>query len=161
MRRLGIMRGLSIASRARGLLLALAPALFLPVHAMAADRAAIDWPVPRALVAELRDEMDFAGEDIEPDLASVDDTRGLPLIYLFVGLVALPDLVRGIQAAVRDVTCGGVLVEESDDGLDIRCVPALGVGTVVVRQRDGVTVERFEQVDSQAPLLEAITKLSP
>ena len=124
----------------------------------AEEAVRILWRVPRDHVAEVRDELRLEGT-ITPDATTRDESRGLPLIYVFAGLVTLPSLVSAIGTAVRDVVCGGVVVENTDEGLAIRCEPSLGVGTVIVRSADEIKVERFNEVRDPSSLLEALNKL--
>lgn len=124
----------------------------------AQDRVQIEWRVPRENVSVLREDLVFDGQ-ITPDPATAQDTKGLPLIYVFVGLVALPDLVTGITNAVREVACGGAVIELDGEGLSIRCEPALGLNTVVVRDADGVDIKQFDQTNDPSRLLQALEDL--
>ena len=78
------------------------------------------------------------------------------MVYIFAGLVSLPSLASAIRTAVRDFVCGGVVIEDTADKFEIRCEPALGVGTVVIRSADGTRIERFEEVHDPSPLLNAL-----
>jgi hypothetical protein len=118
----------------------------------------IQWRVPRAQVVDLREDLQLDGT-ITPDRTTIDESRGLPLIYVFAGLAALPSLVTAIRTAVRDVVCGGVVVEDTGEELAIRCEPSLGVGTIIIRSIDGTRVERFEEVQDPSSLLDALTRL--
>ncbi|MGI9509944.1 MAG: hypothetical protein ACR2QJ_11435 [Geminicoccaceae bacterium] len=126
----------------------------------AADKTAqISWRLPRDHLPEIRDELRLRDGTFTPDEASQDDTKGLPLIYVVAGIVALPSLVSAISTAVRDVWCGGAVVQEKDGELIISCEPALGTGTVVVRDKNGVKVQHFDDVKDPSSLLEALGKL--
>ena len=67
--------------------------------------------------------------------------------------------MSAISTATRDVWCGGAVVEEKDDELMISCEPALGTGTVVIRDKNGVKVQHFDDVKDPSSLLEALGKL--
>jgi hypothetical protein len=127
-------------------------------EAIANESVRIEWGVPRDLVAEVRDELHLDGT-ITGDKTTASDSKGLPLIYIFAGFVSLPSLVSAIRTAIRDVTCGGVVVEETGGELAIRCEPSLGVGTVVIRDAQGTRIERFEEVREPGPLLDSLTRL--
>ena len=55
----------------------------------------IQWRVPREQVPTVRDNLNFQGE-IVPDKSTIEDDRGLPLVYIFVGVVTLGSVAKTV-----------------------------------------------------------------
>jgi len=143
---------------AAGIILTLLNAPY-PTASASEESTLITWRLPREQIQKMRDELQLKDGTFTPDETTQDDTKGLPLIYFVAGVVTLPALVSAIATAVRDVWCGGVLVEETDDGLTVSCEPSISIGTVVVRDKNGVKVHQSDNFKDPSPLLKALGKL--
>lgn len=120
----------------------------------------IQWRVPREQVPTVRDNLEFQGEII-PDKSTIEDDRGLPLIYIFVGVVTLDSVAKTVLDIYKDAKYGGVIIRRDEKGeLLIENNPSLDKGTIVIDQGDDVKVvfEENEQ-PQEIKLLEALIPL--
>lgn len=119
----------------------------------------ISWRVPREQVQTVRDELNFEGK-ITPDLTTIEDDRGLPLIYILIGLVTLSSLAKTLLDIYKEVEYGGVLIQRNNKGeLEIQNNPALSSGTIIIDQGDDVKIV-FEEKD-KPQTIELIEALKP
>src|ERR1700746_3429309 len=87
-------------------------------RALAEQNAAIIWDVPRDQVQTVRETLNFQGKII-PKSNPILDTRGLPLLFIFAGTVAISSLARALVGIYKDVRYGGVVVTARDGKLNI------------------------------------------
>lgn len=118
----------------------------------------IEWQMSQHQTLELKRKLAFQGETraIEQDL---DGTKGVPLVVLLVGLVAAPRLVDALITAAHDVTCGGVVVLEKQEGLKIDCSKELGHGVIAVKDRRGTEIYRRAKSFDEKSLIELIVSM--
>ncbi len=116
------------------------------------------WRVPRDQVPTVREEARFDGV-VTGDPNSAKDTKGLPLIYLFVGAVLVPYLADALLAVYRDAKYGGMVVVSKGDELVIENDPRLEGGVIVVKDAKGVTIYRSKTVSDPNELIAALTKV--
>ncbi len=99
--------------------------------------------LPAELLAPLRRSASYSKLDVTGDPATVDPTRGLPLVYLAVGVLLLPDLARSLLALYRDFKYGGTLIEVVNGKLVITQSDKLDADTVVIKEPSGkISVHR-------------------
>ncbi len=99
----------------------------------------IQWSVPREKVSEVKEQLDFNGEIIG-DESTVEDSKGLPLIYIFVGVVSLGYLSEILLKVYRDVRYGGIIIYSEDNKLIIDNDFRLPSGTIIITQGDNIKV---------------------
>lgn len=128
-----------------------------PGSATHGKELAIRWRVPREHVEAVRERLRFEGK-IDPDLASTEDSRGLPLVYVFVGAVVLTHLADAILSLHRDLAYGAMVIEAQGDETVITNDPRFHGGTIVVRTADGVQIFERDRVDA-AELIGALSRL--
>ena len=120
----------------------------------------IVWRVPREQVQEVREQLNFEGE-IKGDPSTIEDSKGLPLIYILIGIVAVGQLAKTLLEVYRDVKYGGIIVRSEGKGkLRIDNDPRLSSGTIIVQQKDKVEVT-FRDKDNPSPsdLIKALEPL--
>ncbi len=127
------------------------------VFGQEADSVDIQWRVPREQVSTVKEELNFDGE-ISGDESTIEDTKGLPLIYIFVGVVAIAQLARTLLEVYRDVRYGGIVVHNENGQVLIDNDPRFSSGTIIVIQEDKVEVF---QDQNQPQLTEVIDALHP
>ena len=111
------------------------------------------WRVPIAHFETVNQELVFDGE-IKQEL----DAKGVPLLYVFVGVALLPYLAKAIIALVKDIIYGGVIVDTRGETIKIYTDKSLPTGaTVVVRKNETIIIERNE-ITGPTELIEAISK---
>ena len=92
------------------------------------ETVTIKWRVPREQVPIVRDDLSFQREII-PDKSTIEDDRGLPLVYILIGVVALRSLAKTILDIYKDARYGGVIVKKNEKGeIVIENDPRLGTG---------------------------------
>ncbi|MGK7932233.1 MAG: hypothetical protein AB4041_12475 [Microcystaceae cyanobacterium] len=124
------------------------------------ETVTIHWRVPREQVPTVRDDLNFQGKII-PDESTREDDRGLPLIYILIGAVALGSLAKTLLDIYKDARYGGVIVQKNDKGeIVIENDPRLDKGTIIVEQGDEIKVIFKKKDDPQTKeLIEALTPL--
>lgn len=126
----------------------------------AEQTAPILWSVPRNQVSNLRQTLDFNGT-VTPSGVS-NNTRALPLLFLFAGIVSLSSLATALASVYRDIRYGGVVVTARDGRLEISNDPRLSGGTMIVYGGDGVAVYRAAPDSEVDPnqLLKTLTTIT-
>lgn len=121
------------------------------------DSVDIQWRVPREQVSTVKEGLNFDGK-ISGDESTIEDTKGLPLIYIFVGVVAVFELARTLLEVYRDVKYGGIVVHQENGKVVIDNDPRFSSGTIIVIQEDEITVF---QDQNQPQLTEVINAIQP
>jgi hypothetical protein len=80
----------------------------LPASVGGEERIPVRWHLPRDEVGLVVERLRFDGR-LEPDLGTASGTRGLPAIYVLIGLLMLPKLIDGIVTVYRKNLYGGVV----------------------------------------------------
>jgi hypothetical protein len=119
------------------------------VRGQESESVDIQWRVPRKQVKEVREQLNFNGK-ITGDPSTIEDSRGLPLIYIFVGIVTLGQLAKTLLEVYRDVRYGGIVVRSENGKLQIENDPRFSSGTIIVQQKDKVEVT-FREKDNPSP----------
>ena len=121
------------------------------------DSVDIQWRVPREQVRTVEEELDFDGE-ITGDKSTIEDSKGLPLIYIFAGVVAVGQLARTLLEVYRDVRYGGLVVHSKDGEVIIDNDPRFSSGTMIIIQGNEIKV--FQDKNQPQPT-EVINALKP
>lgn len=110
--------------------------------ARAADEVEVTWRVPAPRLQEAMAAVGVPPERVKPDAATVEDTRGLPLLYIVAGAFALPVLAQGLVSVYKDLTrSGATVIDVSGAKVDITHDLKSPADVVIVKDRDGkVTV---------------------
>ena len=129
------------------------------VRSQESESVDIQWRVPREQVREVRKQLNFEGE-VTGDLSTVEDTKGPPLIYIFVGVVVISQLAKTLLDIYRDVRYGGIIVRNENGKVLIENDPRLSSGTIIVQQKDKVEVTiRDKDNPSPSDLIKALEPL--
>ncbi len=120
----------------------------------------IKWRVPREQVRMVREDLNFQGQ-ITPDRSTIDDDRGVPLIYILIGLVSLEPLAKTLLNFYKDARYGGIIVRKNEQGeIVIENDKRLDKGTIVIDQGEEIEVIFKENNEPQATeLIKALTPL--
>lgn len=116
-----------------------------PVSAAQAQAGvtAFEMRLPVALLPQLRRDPAYPGLKVVGDADTIDPTKGLPLIYIAVGALMLPDLARTLLALYRDYKYGGTVIEVKQGQLQISQSEKLDADTIVVKDATGkVSIHR-------------------
>ena len=121
------------------------------------DSVDIQWRVPREQVRTVEEELNFEGE-ITGDKSTIEDSKGLPLIYIFAGVVAVSQLARTLLEVYRDLRYGGIVVHSKDGKVLIDNDPRFSSRTLIIIQGDEVKV--IQDKDKPQPT-DVINSLKP
>ncbi|MDJ0596602.1 MAG: hypothetical protein QNJ72_42650 [Pleurocapsa sp. MO_226.B13] len=127
------------------------------VRGQETDSVDIQWRVPREQVKTVKEELNFDGE-ITGDESTIEDSKGLPLIYIFAGVVAVSQLARTLLEVYRDVRYGGLVVHSKNGEVLIDNDPRFSSGTMIIIQGEEVKV--FQDKNQPQPT-EVINALKP
>lgn len=105
--------------------------------ARAADEVEVTWRVPAPRLQEAMAAVGVPPERVKPDAATVEDTRGLPLLYIVAGAFALPVLAQGLVSVYKDFAYGMTVVDASGKAVQITHDPKGSADVLIVRHRDG------------------------
>ena len=130
----------------------------MSVRGQETDSVDIKWRVPREQVRTVKEELNFDGE-ITGDKSTIEDTKGLPLIYIFAGIVAVGQLARTLLQVYRDVKYGGLVVHSKDDEVFIDNDPRFSSGTMIIIQDDEIKVFQDKNQPQPSELIEALKPL--
>lgn len=115
----------------------------------------IEWRIPRENLVEAKEQLNFNGA-VYPDLSTVTDGRGLPLIYILLGIVASKSLAEAIIEIRRSLKYGGTVVDVRKDRVRIEHDPALDPKVLVVVTNDDSKVFRRDDVLNAHDLSEVL-----
>ncbi len=127
------------------------------VQGQETDSVNIQWRVPREQVRTIEEELNFEGE-ITGDKSTIEDSKGLPLIYIFAGVVAVSQLTRTLLEVYRDLRYGGIVVHSKEGKVMIDNDPRFSSGTLIIIQEDEVKV--IQDKDKPQPT-DVINSLKP
>lgn len=130
------------------------------VSAQESQSVNIQWRVPAEQVNTVREELNFEGQVI-PDKSTITDDRGLPLIYILIGAVALGQIATTLLEIYKDTKYGGVIVRKNKKGeLLIENNANLERRTIIIEQGNEVKIIFREKNDPKATeLIQALTPL--
>jgi hypothetical protein len=121
--------------------------------------SSIEWHIPREQLKDVKVKLNFEGK-VKSDPSSVKDTKGLPLIYILVGAVALAELAKTLLDIYRDVRFGGIIVKQENGKIRIDNDRRLSSGTIIISKKDGVEVTfRDKDNPKSKDLIEALGSL--
>ena len=129
----------------------------MSVRGQETDSVDIQWRVPREQVTTVKEELNFDGE-ITGDESTIEDSKGLPLIYIFAGAVAVGQLARTLLEVYRDAAVGGIIASCQDGKIIIENDRRLSSGTMIIICHDDIKV--FQDNNQPQPT-EVINALKP
>ena len=118
----------------------------------------IRWRVPREQVKTVKEDLNFDGE-ITSDESTIEDSKGLPLIYIIAGAVAVSQLARTLLEVYRDVRYGGLVIHNKDGEVLIDNDPRFSSGTLIIIQGEDVKVFQDKNQPQTTELIDALKPL--
>ena len=122
--------------------LALLSSIF-PVRAQSEKEFKLTWTVPSNRVAIARASVNFKADQVRGDPASETDSKGLPLLYILIGVALLPEIAKGLVTVYKDWENGATIVDATGDRLTITHDPQ-GSSDVTVVKTDGGKVAVYD-----------------
>jgi hypothetical protein len=112
--------------------------------------------VPEAYKATVERALDYEG-----DVSQETDAKGLPLVWVFAGLVLLPKLAQALMELRRDIVHGGVVIDLRGEVVSIETDKQLPSRVVLVIDPDGKThLYERGQLGSEADMVKALSGLA-
>jgi len=84
------------------------------------------------------------------------DTKGLPLVFIFAGAVLIPYLANALISLRDKIERGGVVIDARDTTVKIQIDKALNRGVMVVVTNDGVEIREKDDLPTVKDLIEFI-----
>lgn len=156
-----ISRGQGMNSSRRGLVIAFAASVVVrwlwpnPGLAEGSDQTVtqIRWRVPVAHLDTVRSNLHFEGT-----VTNHTDEKGVPLTFVFVGLVLLPYLAEAVLALRREIVYGGVVIDTRGAEIAIDHDKRLDSGVIVVVTRRGADFYERDDIHDPTELIAALLK---
>lgn len=111
------------------------------------------WRVPTVYFETVKSELHFEGE-----ITQEKDTKGLPLLYVFVGTVLLPYLAKAVLALRREIIQGGVVIDTRSQKIDIYTDKSLPGGVIIVLTKDGTQLYERDEIGNPSELVSTLLK---
>lgn len=129
---------------------------FVPVSAAGTQTAQNEpirfrWRVPTAHYETVKDSLVFDGE-----IEAERDTKGLPLIFVFVGVALLPSLVDSILTLRRKLVQPGLRIDARGTDIKIDVDPTLPRGTILLVDNSGAKLYEPDQLTDPVELVKAL-----
>jgi hypothetical protein len=131
--------------------------IFAQAVATTSENVAVEWRVPRDEVGEIVDNLKFQGQ-IVPDMSSVPDTRGIPLIYIIGGLLYLPSFLDSLALIYNKQKYGGVVIDVRKEMIRVRHDPALA-GSIIIVDENGAIVHKVTSFENHQSFAAKIVEL--
>jgi hypothetical protein len=129
---------------------------FAPVNAAGKQTAENEpirfrWRVPTGHYETVKDSLVFDGE-IEEER----NTKGLPLVFVFVGVALLPSLVDAILTLHRKLVQPGLKIDTRGTEIKIDVDPTLPRGTILLVDASGAKLYEPDQITDPAELAQTL-----
>ena len=110
------------------------------------------WHVPEAHKEEVEKTLRFKGES-----APEKDNKGI-VVWIFVGLVLLPDLAKAIYNLVQGMKKGGVRIDTRGGKFEIDTDKSLPIGMVAVASDAGTDLYERDDLSTSSELAGVLLK---
>lgn len=115
------------------------------------EPVAFRWRVPSAHYQTVEDALRFEGT-VEEER----DTKGLPLVFVFVGVALLPSLVDAVLTLRRKLVQPGLKIDARGTDIKIGVDATLPPGTILLCDKTGCKLYEPDQLTDPAKLAEAL-----
>jgi hypothetical protein len=112
-----------------------------------------EWRVPSAHFDTVREGLRFDGEVVKEK-----DAKGLPLIYIFVGIALLPNLAKAILALRREIVHGGVVIDTRGKKIKIDTDKSLPGGVMVLVTPKDTQIYERDEIGNPSALVDVLLK---
>ena len=113
------------------------------------------WELSRSFAKPVSERLGLSDKNITAAPNSETD-RGLPIIVIIIGVVALIALVKEIINVYRDLKYGGLIVQDKGGELVIKNDPRLPGHVIIVKDRRGVTIHELSGELTTGDVLKAL-----
>lgn len=109
------------------------------------------WRVPIAHYQTVENNLRFQGT-VEQER----DAKGVPLVFVFIGFVAMPSLANAILTLRRKLVQPGIKIDGRGTEIKIEVDPTLPRGMILLVDKDGATLYDSGQLADPAELVKAL-----
>ncbi len=121
---------------------------------ISSGQRAIRWRVPKVYYETVKREFRFEGEIKAGD----KDEKGLPLVFIFVGVALLPYLAKAVLALRREIVYGGVVIDTRGETIDIVTDKSLSSGVIIVVSPEGTNLYERDEIENPTELVDVLLK---
>jgi hypothetical protein len=128
------------------------------VHGIAAQTSSkptVQWTISRDDLALISTSLKYEGT-LAPDLSSGTDTRGLPIIYILVGIITISNLADALLTLYQRGRGGGIVVQDSEKGLIIKRDDALPSDVMLIKNKNGIQVREISKIQNSTAIVDAL-----
>jgi hypothetical protein len=122
-----------------------------PVYAQAGDEVSFRWRVPTAHYETVKSSLIFKGTVEEEH-----DTKGLPLIFIFIGVTLLPSLIDAIITLRRKLVEPGLKIDTRDKEVKIDVDSDLPRGSILLIDKKGAKLIEPDQLTVPSELTKVL-----
>lgn len=114
---------------------------------------AFRWRVPKAHFETVKNELRFDG-----DVRHETNAKGVPLVFIFVGIVLLPYLANAVLALRREIVYGGIVIDTRGSEIIINNDKRLDAGVLLVISPSGTKFYEKDEIGDPTELVAALLK---
>jgi hypothetical protein len=140
--------------------LGLMPLLGLkPLRGWAADiresagSVSFEWRVPVAQYDLVKSNLQFDG-----DIKTESDTKGLPFVFIFIGLTLLPSLADAVLKVRNKLIRPGVKIDARDKDVKVEIDPSLPKDTILTVDGTGAKLYDRDEIPDAETLVQTLGK---
>jgi hypothetical protein len=111
------------------------------------------WRVPIAHRDAVQRNLLFEGS-----ITSAEDEKGIPLVFIFAGVVLLPDLVHAVLELRREIVYGGLVIDTRGPEIEIKNDKRLPSGVIVIVTSSGTEIYERDQFADPSELIATLSK---
>lgn len=109
------------------------------------------WRVPIAQSGIVKNHLKFTGK-----IDTEHDEKGLPLVFIFLGVALLPDLVNEILILRQKLVQPGLKIDARGDEIKIDVDPDLPRGTILLVDKSGAKIYEPDQMSTPTELIKIL-----
>ena len=111
------------------------------------------WRVPKVHSETVSNELRFEGE-----VLTEKDAKGVPLVFIYVGVVLIPYLAKAVLALRREIVYGGVIIDTRGKKIDIDTDKSLAGGVIIIVTSDGTQLYERDEIADPKELVSELMK---
>lgn len=90
---------------------------FSNIHALPPSSLEIKWTTPSEQLNTVRSALNNDQLKVKADPSSIDETKGLPLLYVISGVILIPQFAKAVIDVYKDFKYGQVIITQDSSGI--------------------------------------------
>ena len=111
------------------------------------------WRVPKVHFETVNTELRFDGK-----ISQEKDTKGVPLVFIFIGTVLLPYLAKAVIALRREIVHGGIIIDTRGEKIQIDTDKSLPGGVIIMVTPEGSQLYERDEIGDPTELVSVLMK---